>query len=280
MGRRSTSSTKSGKFMNPTDQARKEARKRELKKNKKQRMMVRAAVLKMKDPKQIIRDMEKLDEMEFNPVQQPQLNEKVLKDKRKKLRETFERILRLYEKENPDTFKELRKLEADYEQKRAQLSQYCDAVKVPGRTPGRGRGAPARNADDHRVGNPSGARGAPGERRGRRVGSRTRSPRRGESGRPGIRTRDAPARARPTGPRVPSGRRAPDRHVARSPSFQPRGWVPASGDPGKRRGSVARARARESEVTGGAARRSASVPSSVRRGSTNREPRVGRPGDP
>ncbi|XP_053577061.1 WW domain-binding protein 11 [Bombina bombina] len=129
MGRRSTSSTKSGKFMNPTDQARKEARKRELKKNKKQRMMVRAAVLKMKDPKQIIRDMEKLDEMEFNPVQQPQLNEKVLKDKRKKLRETFERILRLYEKENPEMYKELRKIELDYEQKRSQLSQYFDAVK-------------------------------------------------------------------------------------------------------------------------------------------------------
>lgn len=31
------------------------------------------------DPKQIIWDMEKLDEMEFNPLQQPQLNEKVLK---------------------------------------------------------------------------------------------------------------------------------------------------------------------------------------------------------
>ncbi|NP_001079964.1 uncharacterized protein LOC379655 [Xenopus laevis] len=129
MGRRSTSSTKSGKFMNPTDQARKEARKRELKKNKKQRMMVRAAVLKMKDPKQIIRDMEKLDEMEFNPVQQPQLNEKVLKDKRKKLKETFERILHLYEKENPETYKELRKVEIDYEHKRSQLSQYFDAVK-------------------------------------------------------------------------------------------------------------------------------------------------------
>ena len=114
--------------MNPTDQARKEARKRELK-NKKQHMMVRAAVLKMKDPKQIIRDMEKLDEMEFNPVQQPQLNEKVLKNKRKKLRETFERILRLYEKENPDIYKELRKSEVEYEQKRAQLSQYFDAVK-------------------------------------------------------------------------------------------------------------------------------------------------------
>lgn len=63
-------------------------------------------------------------------MQQPQLNEKVLKDKRKKLRETFERILRLYEKENPDIYKELRKLEVEYEQKRAQLSQYFDAVKV------------------------------------------------------------------------------------------------------------------------------------------------------
>ncbi|KAG8507199.1 WW domain-binding protein 11, partial [Galemys pyrenaicus] len=60
---------------------------REFKKNKKQCMMVRAAVLKMKDPKPIIQDMEKLDEMEFNPVQQPQFNEKVLKDKRKKLQE-------------------------------------------------------------------------------------------------------------------------------------------------------------------------------------------------
>uniref|UniRef100_A0A3Q4B1D3 Wbp11/ELF5/Saf1 N-terminal domain-containing protein n=1 Tax=Mola mola TaxID=94237 RepID=A0A3Q4B1D3_MOLML len=128
MGRRSTSSTKSGKFMNPTDQARKEARKRELKKNKKQRMMVRAAVLKMKDPRQIIRDMEKLDEMEFNPVQQPLLNEKVLRDKRKKLRETFERIVHLYERENPDTYKELRKLELDYETKRGQLALYFDSV--------------------------------------------------------------------------------------------------------------------------------------------------------
>ncbi|KAJ0058409.1 hypothetical protein NL108_014139, partial [Boleophthalmus pectinirostris] len=107
----------------------KEARKRELKKNKKQRMMVRAAVLKMKDPRQIIRDMEKLDEMEFNPVQQPLLNEKVLRDKRKKLRETFERIVRLYERENPEMYKELRKLELDYESKRGQLALYFDSVK-------------------------------------------------------------------------------------------------------------------------------------------------------
>ena len=60
----------------------------------------------MKDHKQIIRDMEKLDEMEFDLVQQPQLNEKVLKDKHKKVCETFEYILQLYEKENPDIYKE------------------------------------------------------------------------------------------------------------------------------------------------------------------------------
>lgn len=67
---------------------------------------------------------------EFNPVQQPLLNEKVLRDKRKKLRETFERIVHLYERENPDTYKELRKLELDYETKRGQLALYFDSVKV------------------------------------------------------------------------------------------------------------------------------------------------------
>lgn len=51
-------------------------------------MMVRAAVLRMKDPKQIIRDMEKLDEMELNPVQQT-VKWEGAEDKRKKLRETF-----------------------------------------------------------------------------------------------------------------------------------------------------------------------------------------------
>ena len=40
--------------MNPTDQARKEARRKELKKNKKQRMAVRQAVLKGKDPLMLV----------------------------------------------------------------------------------------------------------------------------------------------------------------------------------------------------------------------------------
>uniref|UniRef100_A0A3Q3WQ55 WW domain binding protein 11 n=1 Tax=Mola mola TaxID=94237 RepID=A0A3Q3WQ55_MOLML len=73
--------------------------------------------------------MNPTDQAEFNPVQQPLLNEKVLRDKRKKLRETFERIVHLYERENPDTYKELRKLELDYETKRGQLALYFDSVK-------------------------------------------------------------------------------------------------------------------------------------------------------
>lgn len=41
----------------------KEARKKELKKNKKQRQMVRQAVLKNKDPGQLLVEMEGIDEM-------------------------------------------------------------------------------------------------------------------------------------------------------------------------------------------------------------------------
>ena len=61
--------------MNPTDQARKEARKRELKKNKKQRQMVRTAVLKGKNPRDLIVDLEKIDDMEYNVLAPPPLNE-------------------------------------------------------------------------------------------------------------------------------------------------------------------------------------------------------------
>lgn len=115
--------------MNPTDQARKEARKRELKKNKKQRMLVRQAVLKGKDPVQLLTEMEIIDQMEYNPVEAPKLNEKVLKDKRRKLKETFQRVLRLYEKENPEYGKELKKAETDYEKKRLKLQLYFEQVK-------------------------------------------------------------------------------------------------------------------------------------------------------
>ncbi|KAM7295931.1 WW domain-binding protein 11 [Ixodes scapularis] len=129
MGRRSINTTKSGKYMNPTDQARKEARKRELKKNKKQRQMVRAAVLKGKDPQQLVLDLQRIDEMEYNVQNPPPLSEKVLRDKRKKLRETWDRVLRLYQKEDPEHFSELKKMELEYEDKRNTLIKYYESVK-------------------------------------------------------------------------------------------------------------------------------------------------------
>ncbi|XP_048487770.1 WW domain-binding protein 11 [Plutella xylostella] len=129
MGRRSINTTKSGKYMNPTDQARKEARKKELKKNKRQRQMVRAAVLKMKDPNQILEELQKIDEMEFNVLQPSPLNEKVLKEKRKKLKETFDRVLKMYDKDEPEKWVDLKRQEMEYEKRRAHLMSYYESVK-------------------------------------------------------------------------------------------------------------------------------------------------------
>uniref|UniRef100_A0A0B7BE69 Wbp11/ELF5/Saf1 N-terminal domain-containing protein n=1 Tax=Arion vulgaris TaxID=1028688 RepID=A0A0B7BE69_9EUPU len=129
MGRRSINTTKSGKYMNPTDQFRKEARKRELKKNKKQRIMVRTAVLKGKDPLKLLEEMEVIDRMEYNPMQPPSLNEKVLREKRKKLRETFDRVFKLYEKERPEYALELKKANIEYEKIRSQLQLFYDQVR-------------------------------------------------------------------------------------------------------------------------------------------------------
>lgn len=48
--------------MNPTDQWRKESRKKELKKNKKQRVAVREAVIKTKSPAAIIKEIEDIEQ--------------------------------------------------------------------------------------------------------------------------------------------------------------------------------------------------------------------------
>ncbi|CRL04249.1 CLUMA_CG017351, isoform A [Clunio marinus] len=129
MGRRSINTTKSGKFMNPTDQARKEARKKELKKNKKQRQMVRQAVLKNKDPLQLLEEMEGIDEMEYNVLQPSPLNEKVLKEKRKKLKETFDRVMRLMQEEEPEQWSEYKRKEVEYEKRRYKRVQYYESVR-------------------------------------------------------------------------------------------------------------------------------------------------------
>jgi WW domain-binding protein 11 len=107
----------------------KEARRRELKKNKKQRLLVRQTVLKGKDPTTIFSELEKIDQMEFNPIQSAPLSEKVLKEKRKKLRDTLNRIMRLYEKEEPTQWTQIKAMEVQYEKRRAELIIYCESVK-------------------------------------------------------------------------------------------------------------------------------------------------------
>lgn len=103
--------------MNPTDQARKEARKRELKKNKKQRKLVRETVLKLKDPTQIIEEMLRLDLLEIEGLTDA-VNDKVISDKKKKLQETLTRILTLYEKQDKEKFGEIKKFQAECDRKR------------------------------------------------------------------------------------------------------------------------------------------------------------------
>ena len=129
MGKRSTTSTKSGKFMNPTDQARKEARKRELKKNKRQRQMVRAAVLKGKNPREIVQELEKIDDMEFNVLAPPPLNDKVLRDKRRKLHETWQRVIKMYEREDVEQYVELKRLWHSYQNRKHEVVTHFESVR-------------------------------------------------------------------------------------------------------------------------------------------------------
>ncbi|GAU87319.1 hypothetical protein RvY_00194 [Ramazzottius varieornatus] len=129
MGKRSTTNTKSGRAMNPADQARKEARRRELKKNKKQRLIVREAVIKSKDPKKIIEELERLDQMEYNVAAPPPLGEHILAERRKRLLGNFNRCIGLYDKDDKVTHGELKRMLAGYHRKHDELKRYFDSVK-------------------------------------------------------------------------------------------------------------------------------------------------------
>jgi len=114
--------------MNPTDQARKEARKKELKKNKKQRQIVRTAVLKGKNPREIIEELEKIDDMEYNPITPCPLNQKVMYEKRRKLAETWDRVIKLYEKDAPEQYADLKKLWTNYQGRKIEVVKYYESV--------------------------------------------------------------------------------------------------------------------------------------------------------
>lgn len=121
---------KSKRTVNPTDKARKEARKKELKKNKKQRQLVRSAVIEKKDPTQIITDLEKLDQLEYDALVGSAISDSLYKDKRKKLKDTWERVLKHYSKEDPDKHQELKKLESDYEASHCKKLRQYEAIKA------------------------------------------------------------------------------------------------------------------------------------------------------
>jgi len=114
--------------MNPTDQARKEARRRELKKNKKQRVLVRNAVLKGKKPQEILEELEKIDDMEYNPVTPCPLNHKVMAEKRRKLMETWDRVFKMYEKDAPDQFEDVQKQWTAYGVRKMEVIRYYESV--------------------------------------------------------------------------------------------------------------------------------------------------------
>jgi WW domain-binding protein 11 len=61
MGKRS-GVTKSGRVMNPADRERKKQRAQELKRNKKQRNIVRQAIVKSRDPDELLEQLRRLDD--------------------------------------------------------------------------------------------------------------------------------------------------------------------------------------------------------------------------
>lgn len=129
MGKRSTSSTKSGKFMNPTDQTRKQERRKELKKNKLQRKLVRESAIKQKDPKQILASLDDLDRLEYDPNTPPPYSITVIQEKRRKLKSELRQLISFYSKEDAKLFYELRQMESDYDKRSEAQKSFHQSIQ-------------------------------------------------------------------------------------------------------------------------------------------------------
>jgi len=128
-GNRSTKATKGGKYMNPTDQARKEERKKQLKKHKKQREAVREAVIKNKNPNTVLEELSKLDDLEFDTENDCPYADRVMQEKRQRLRSTYFKILEYYKNSNKmDTWKEYQDDFNSYEKERDRKKSLYQAV--------------------------------------------------------------------------------------------------------------------------------------------------------
>lgn len=67
--------------------------------------------------------------LEYNVLQPSPLNEKVLKEKRKKLKETFDRVMRLLHEDEPEQWADFKRKEVDYEKRRYKRVQYFESVR-------------------------------------------------------------------------------------------------------------------------------------------------------
>jgi WW domain-binding protein 11 len=128
-GNRKTSATKGGKYMNPTDQARKEDRKKQLKKHKKQREQVREAVIKNKNPNSVLEELSKLDDLEFDTENECPYADRVMQEKRLRLRSTYFKILEYYKNTGKmDTWKDYQDDFNTYEKERDRKKSLYQAV--------------------------------------------------------------------------------------------------------------------------------------------------------
>lgn len=96
--------------------------------HKKQRIEARSQNLKGKDVHVIIAELERLDQIQYSVEEAPKLNPEVIENKRKKLKETLTKIMSMYKKEDQATFDQIRRLEMNYEGKRANLIKRYEAV--------------------------------------------------------------------------------------------------------------------------------------------------------
>lgn len=117
------------KFTNPADRARRLARDKEKRKNKKQRQLVRDTIIKERDPEQILAELEKLDTLEYDAVSSNSRNI-CFKDKRRRLRESWDRILSYYLKDDPERHSKLKRLESEYEFKHKRLTKEIEAIQA------------------------------------------------------------------------------------------------------------------------------------------------------
>lgn len=108
--------------MNPTDQARKEARKKEIKRNKQQRKLVRDYVMKSKDPKDIFKEIHETTQ-KINHCRE-EYEKKPLKDKKTKLVESLDQLLALYEKEEPDRLARFKEWRDQFEKEASETLAY------------------------------------------------------------------------------------------------------------------------------------------------------------